>query len=157
MDKQLLFLDMDGVLADFESGLARVSDEVKREYACDEKGKPHYDDIPGLFALMDPMPGAIEAVNRLSEKYDVYALSTAPWHNPSAWSDKLQWIKRHFGEALHKRLILSHHKNLCASPGAYLVDDRDRHGADQFGDRLIRFGSPQFPDWKAVCAYLLPD
>ena len=74
------------------------------------------DDIPGIFALMDPMPGAIEAVHTLAEHYDVYVLSTAPWANPSAWSDKVEWIQRHFGygedSVLYKRLILSHHKDL---------------------------------------------
>ena len=57
------------------------------------------------------------------KKYHIYALSTAPWHNPSAWSDKVKWIQRYFGEekgsALYKRLILSHHKNL--NQGDYLL------------------------------------
>ena len=57
--KPLLFIDMDNVLVDFKSGLAKVSEEIKQQYECDEKGKPHYDDIPGIFALMEPMPGAI--------------------------------------------------------------------------------------------------
>ena len=43
-----LFFDMDGVLADFESGLAKVEDSVKKEY------EGHYDQIPGLFSLMSP-------------------------------------------------------------------------------------------------------
>lgn len=46
---------------------------------------------------MDPMPGAIEAINRLADKFDVYILSTAPWDNPTAWSDKLNWVKQHLG------------------------------------------------------------
>lgn len=77
---------MDGVLVDFQSGIDRLSDEQKRMY----EGK--LDEVPGIFGLMDPMPGAIEAVHKLKEHYDVYILSTAPWENPSAWSDKLLWI-----------------------------------------------------------------
>ena len=49
--KTLLFIDMDNVMVDFKSGLAKVSEEIKQQYECDEKGKPHYDDIPGIFAL----------------------------------------------------------------------------------------------------------
>ena len=50
------------------------------------------DEIPGLFGKMDPMPGAIEAVRTLAEEYDVFILSTAPWRNQSAWSDKVTWV-----------------------------------------------------------------
>lgn len=155
MDKPILYFDMDNVLVDFQSGLHKISDEVKEEYADDGTGKPHLDDIPGLFSLMDPMPGAIEAVNTLKEFYDVYILSTAPWKNPSAWSDKLLWVQKYFGDVFHKRLILTHNKNLCIQPGAYLIDDRHRHGASKFGDRWIQLGSDRFPDWDSVVHYLL--
>jgi len=155
MNKPILYFDMDNVLVDFQSGLDRVSEDVKSLYECDENGKPHYDDIPGLFSLMDPLDGAIEAVNTLKEKYDVYILSTAPWNNPSSWTDKVQWVKKYFGDVFYKRLILTHRKNLCIQPGAYLIDDRHRHGADQFGDHWIQFGSERFPDWATVIRYLM--
>lgn len=50
--KKIIYFDMDGVLADFESGLAKVSEEVRKEY------EGRFDEIPGLFSLMEPMPGA---------------------------------------------------------------------------------------------------
>lgn len=154
MEKPILYFDMDNVLVDFASGLAKVGDDVRRGYERDAAGKPHYDDIPGIFALMEPMEGAVEAVEALKDKYDIYILSTAPWDNPSAWSDKLEWVKRYFGEAFYKRVILTHHKNLCNQPGAYLIDDRSRHGADCFGQRWIQFGSERFPDWSSIVEYL---
>jgi len=80
-------------------------------------------------------------------------LSTAPWENPSEWSDKLQWIQRHLGRSAHERLILSHHEHL--NRGDFLVDDRTRNGADRFEGRLLLFGSAGFPDWAAVSGYLL--
>ncbi|SUP52371.1 Putative 5'(3')-deoxyribonucleotidase [Weissella viridescens] len=55
------------------------------------------DQIPGIFKNLPPVAGAIEAVNVLSEDYDMYILSTAPWHNPSAWQDKLIWLQKYFG------------------------------------------------------------
>ena len=66
MKKVILYFDMDNVLVDFRSGLDQVSEEEKAKYADDGKGKPHYDDIPGIFSKMKPMPGAIEAVNALA-------------------------------------------------------------------------------------------
>lgn len=43
-----VFIDMDNVLVDFQSGLDQVSEEVKAEYAG------RLDEIPGLFAKMKP-------------------------------------------------------------------------------------------------------
>ena len=82
-----LFFDMDGVLVDFQSGIDKLSEETKREY------EGRLDEVPGIFSLMDPMPGAIEAAHTLSGHYEVYILSTAPWNNPSAWTD-LTHLKR---------------------------------------------------------------
>lgn len=148
--KNILYIDMDNVLVDFLSGMA----------ACDpallEQHKESPDEIPGIFALMQPMPGAIEAYHELSELFDTYILSTAPWENPSAWSDKLEWVKRHLGAPAHKRLILSHNKQLNA--GHYLVDDRHNNGAQEFGklpgQKWIQFGHEPYGDWPAVTAYL---
>ena len=152
--KKKIFIDMDNVLVDFQSGLNQVSEEVKAKYYADDgKGKPHYDDIPGLFSLMEPMPGAIEAVHRLAEKYDCYILTTAPWENPSAWSDKLLWVKKYIGDVFYKRLIISHHKNLCH--GDYLIDDRGSNGTSEFDGEWIQFGSTEYPDWESVVDYLL--
>ena len=153
--KKRLYFDMDNVLVDFKSGLDQEPDEVKACYADDGTGKPHYDDIHGIFSLMSPMPGAIEAFHQLAEKYDVYILSTAPWNNPSAWSDKLLWVKKHLGEAAYKRLILTHHKDL--NRGDYLIDDKGKNGTSEFEGEWIHFGSERFPDWDSVLKYLLGD
>ena len=150
-----LYFDLDNVLVDFKSGLDQVPEEVKARYADDGTGKPHYDDIPGIFSLMSPMPGAIEAFHELAKKYEVYILSTAPWNNSSAWSDKLLWVQKYLGKAAYKRLILSHHKDL--NGGDYLIDDKGKNGTSKFEGEWIHFGSEQFPAWDAVLQYLLGD
>ena len=63
---------MDNVLVDFQSGLDKIDEKTKQEY------EGRFDEIPGIFGLMEPMDGAVEAVHKLSEKYDVFILSTAP-------------------------------------------------------------------------------
>jgi 5'(3')-deoxyribonucleotidase len=139
---------MDNVIVDFPSAFDKVSEEKKRKFKND------MDEIPGIFAKMDPMPGAIEAYEKLSKKYDTYILSTAPWENPSAWSDKLDWVKKHLGDAAYKRLILSHNKNL--NKGDYLIDDRPNNGAKDFEGEWLHFGEGnRFPDWNAILKYLL--
>jgi 5'(3')-deoxyribonucleotidase len=154
-DKKRLYFDIDNVLVDFKSGLDQVSAEEKARYEDDGTGKAHYDDIDGIYSKMRPMPDAIEAVNKLAKVYDVYILSTAPWNNPSAWSDKLEWIKKYFGKTFHKRIILSHHKDLLR--GDYLIDDSEKNGTSEFESEWIHFGSERFPDWNAVLKYLLDE
>ena len=141
-----VFIDMDNVLVDFQSGLDQVSEEVKAEYAG------RLDEIPGLFALMKPMVGAIEAVHELQKHYDLFILSTAPWKNPSAWSDKVEWVTKYLDDVFHKRLIISHRKDLCQ--GDYLIDDRGKNGTSEFAGEWIEFGSEQFPNWESVLKYL---
>ena len=137
---------MDGVLADFESGLKRIDEATLKEY------EDHYDQIPGLFSLMSPIEGAVNAVKVLSKHYDVFILSTAPWKNPSAWSDKRTWITKYFHGIFYKKIILTHRKDLIN--GDYLIDDRPNNGASEFCGEWIKFGSEDFPDWDTVISYL---
>ena len=127
-----IFIDMDNVIVDFRSAL------MKRGLPSDTADA---DELDGLFAEMDPMPGALEAYRSLvAQGHDVYILSTAPWGNPSAWSDKLLWVKQHLGDVAHKRLILTHHKHLLR--GDVLIDDRRKRGAGAFSGYHIHFGQP---------------
>lgn len=149
--KKVLYVDMDNVLVDFPSGIARLSTETREKYKGD------LDEAPGIFALMDPIDGAIEAYKELAQVFDTYILSTAPWKNPSAWSDKLMWVQKHFGvergTPAWKRVILSHHKHL--NQGAIIIDDRIHNGVHQFQGIHIRFGSERFPTWPVVTEELL--
>ena len=144
--EKIVYVDMDNVLVDFQSAFPKLPKKVLDEYENDK------DDIPGIFALMEPMPGAIESFIELTKYFETYLLSTAPWNNPSAWSDKLLWTKKYLGEHAFKRLILTHHKNL--NTGDYLIDDRLKRGADSFAGEHIHFGTEKFQDWPAVMKYL---
>lgn len=136
---------MDGTLVDFESGINAVvaTGEFDRNYGGD------WDDIEGIFSLMDAMPGAVAAATQLAEIFDVYVLTKSPWRNVSAPSDKLDWIKRMFGDGedsvFYKKVILSGHKHL--SRGHFLIDDKCWPG---FEGTHIKFASDRFPDWSAV-------
>lgn len=147
MSKKRIYFDMDGVLVDFESGVAKLDETTKEQY----KGK--LDEVPGIFSQMDPIPGAAEVVRLLARNYDVFILTTSPWNNPTAASDKVQWVKKYLDDVFHKRLIITHRKDLL--DGDYLIDDRGKNGASEFKGEWIKFGSEQFPDWETILKYLL--
>jgi 5'(3')-deoxyribonucleotidase len=153
--KELLFIDMDGVLVNFYQG-------VKSNY-------PDFDTYPlerqrqitselsarsGFFTSLEPMEGAVDAFRKLSEKFDVYILSTPDWFGVTSWTEKRIWVEQHLGDLAFKRLILSHNKGLFS--GRALIDDRLRNGVGNFKGEHIHFGTAKFPDWPAVLRYLLP-
>lgn len=151
--KKVLYIDMDNTLVDFSARLAGIDPAIIAAYEAQGA-----DEIPGIFAVMPPVAGAIKAFRTLAEAFDTYILSTAPWNNPSAWQHKVEWVHLHLGRdeesPAYKRLILSHHKEL--NRGDFLVDDRAHHnGADRFQGELVEFGSDAFPDWPTVTEYLL--
>lgn len=149
--KKIVYVDMDNVLVDFKTGIDRLDDKTIKNYS------DRLDEVPGIFSKMDPMPNAIESIHKLADHFDLYILSTAPWLNPSAWIDKVNWIQEHFGKdqksLFYKRLIISHNKNL--NLGDYLIDDRPNNGAKDFQGEWIHFGSETFPDWDSVIKYLM--
>ena len=149
--KKILYVDLDNTLVNVQSGIDRLTNA---EYIRYEK---RLDEVPGIFARMEPINGAIEAFQTLAKSFDTYILSMAPWGNASAWQHKLEWVQEYLGAdaagPAYKRLIISHHKHL--NRGHFLVDDGSAVGAGQFEGELIKFLTPLFPDWHTVTRYLL--
>jgi 5'(3')-deoxyribonucleotidase len=137
---------MDGVIVDFNSGIAKLDELQLNQF------KGIYDEVPHIFSMMDPIPDAVDSVLYLINHFDVYILSSSPWENRTALNDKLDWIKKYFGENLRKKVIFSHNKHL--NMGDYLIDDRTSNGAGDFKGTHIHFGSDKFPTWKEVINYL---
>jgi 5'(3')-deoxyribonucleotidase len=165
MTKKILYVDMDNVIVNFQSGIDQLEPEKLADHIAvhgyNDEGEPrNLDEVEGIFGLMKPMPDAIESITELSKLFNLFILSTSPWNNPSAWIDKISWVHTHFGieasSPVYKRLILSHHKNL--NDGHYLVDDREANGAQEFGQREgsehIHFGQGDFQSWESVVEYL---
>lgn len=142
--KKTLYIDMDGVLVDFDSGVVKSEPDILASY------EGQYDNIPHVFSKMDPMPGAIDAFKSLQGKYDVYVLTTAPWRNETALQDKKDWLNKYLGDLIKKKVIFSHHKELLI--GDYLIDDREVPG---FQGKQFLFGSEEYPDWDSIKKELL--
>lgn len=149
MNKPKLFLDMDNVLVDTLSVL-NITDPAPF-------GVKKPDQIPGIFRHLEPVAGAVEAVEKLSRYFELYILSTSPWENPSAWQDKLLWLAEYFGKdensPFYKRVILTHDKGLLHGAGGILVDDRPYHGASAWDDTIansfwLQFGYDERLVWN---------
>lgn len=147
MNKKVVYFDMDNTLVNFDSGIHQLSDYQKEKYSG------RLDEVPGIFSIMNPITDMVELFNTMSEdeRFDCYVLSTSPWENPTAASDKIEWIKNYLPKA-YKRVILSHNKHL--NVGDYLIDDRTANGAGEFGGELIQYGTDEFPNAESIKNYL---
>ena len=115
-----IFIDMDGVISDFE----KASNEFQRIH-----GKTNRPDKWVDYRNLDVIEGAIEAVAKLNTDYDVFIASTPPWSRPEVWGHKREWIEEHF-PYLKRRIILTHRKDLLI--GDILIDDSRYRGQPGF-------------------------
>lgn len=85
--KKIVYVDMDGVLVDFQSGIDKLSPSERTEYL------DRYDETPHIFSKMDPMPGAVESFITLSQYFDTFILTTSPWENETALGISIDGLK----------------------------------------------------------------
>lgn len=151
---ETIFIDMDGVIVDLSQNINRWFDNHPN---LKEKYKNFPDHIPGIFRDPKPIKDSIESIKKLcsTEKYNILIASSSPWGNPQSSTDKRFWIEKYFGDIFHKKLILTHRKDLLR--GDYLIDDRLKNGAGEFKGKLLRFGTDwetgeknEFPTWKEI-------
>jgi 5'(3')-deoxyribonucleotidase len=157
--KKIIYIDMDGVLVDLEKSINKF---FELHPYLKERYKNNPDHIQGLFRNPPPIEGAIEAVKKLHEsgKYELFIATSAPWGNPGSAMDKRLWIEDYFGDIFHKRMFVTHRKDLLL--GDYLIDDRTKNGAGEFSGELLQFGTNwetnavnPYPTWQSILDYLL--
>ena len=142
-DKLRIFIDMDGVLADFKKESDKISNEKRPELVLD-------------FSTFDLIPGAKDSVNKLINMgHDLFIASTPPWDNPDAWGQKRNWINEHFPE-LKRKIILTHRKDLLI--GDVLIDDTTYRGQKDFDGLFIHFGlGSKKMNWQQITDMLVKD
>ena len=158
--KKIVYIDMDGVIVDFGKA---INDWFEKHPHLEERYKTHPDHIQGLFRIAPPIKGAIDAIKKLNDsgKYELFIATSAPWGNPQSNTDKRFWIEDYFCDIFHKKMFITHRKDLLM--GDYLIDDRLKNGAGEFSGELLRFGYDwendnkpnEYPDLYSILDYLL--
>lgn len=151
----IFLLDMDGVIADFVSGLIKLHGwpiehgdyanwDYHREFGItdDEMWEPTYD---GSFWLsLDPYPWASALIRSLRNHGEVI-YCTSPSKDATCPSQKVSWLRAHGFMGINEvSYQIGKRKELNAGSGAVLIDDSDSNilkyrGA---GGRAILFPQP---------------
>ena len=135
--KPTAYCDMDDTLCDFEG-------------ACRE----HIQRVPiigipwckmDFFRKLEPIEGAIEGINKLSEYYDVWILTKPSVNNPMSYTEKRLWVEDHLGFDWCNKLIICPDKSLMK--GHLLIDDRPW---PMFEGYQLKFGSILTPNWEVA-------
>jgi hypothetical protein len=120
-----LYLDMDGVLADFAAHHEAVfgfkpckkADNVDWEAVRRQEG--FYADIPPMV----DMP----VLWRFTKALKPIILTGVPRNVPEATANKTAWVRKHLGPNVPVMCVPAREKSLWCKPGDILVDDWEKH------------------------------
>lgn len=122
-----LFLDMDGVLADFDTGYYRLFGELPDR----SKG-----DRPEMWKAIEAHGSFYRDLEMMPDAYELLAY-TRPWRPivltgmpdsvPDAMAQKMAWVREHIGDDVLVIGTKSRDKSLWARPGDVLVDDWEKY------------------------------
>ena len=131
-----IFLDMDGVLIDFFTGVNEIFNIPKppHKYNWFEDygvSREQLNNVCGMrfFNGLDWMPDGREIEEVVRRKFgsgNIY-LITLPMPNSESWTGKVMWVNKHLS-LYNKRLIITPTpKSLLAGPDTLLIDDKDEN------------------------------
>ena len=135
-----ILVDMDGVIADFESGFIshwkrlypkkefiriqdRITHKIVDQYPASLKGTiEKIYQRPGFFKSLPPIPDGINSLQKmLEEGYDVFICSSPLDNFKNCVLEKYEWVEEKLGFDWTQRLILTKDKTLIRAD--FLIDD----------------------------------
>jgi hypothetical protein len=132
-----LFVDMDGVLADFD----RHHEAHFGTRPCRNSARVDWKAVRGVkdFFLGIPPMADLDALWARIERHAPIVLTGIPVFVPEAADNKRAWVRSYLGENVDVRTCLAREKFLHAAPGDVLIDDwpKFRHLWIDAGGRWI--------------------
>lgn len=119
------FVDMDGVLVDFDTGYYNafgVRPSIHDDNVDWELVRAHQD----FYLHLPPMPDFQELWSFLKPLQPV-VLTGVPKSVEPACANKTAWAKKHLGDDVEVRCCRSSEKCLHAKPGSVLIDDWEKY------------------------------
>ena len=143
MEVEKIYLDMDGVLADFERGVKEICGLTPPSQNA-KHHKPGEDDemceaikaCPHFYDYLELMPGAKAMFDAIYEKYGDKCEILTGIPKPrreivNAASDKKIWVKRLLSEDVVVNIVFREEKpQYCHGEGCVLIDDMERNIRD---------------------------
>jgi 5'-nucleotidase len=137
-EKIIVLCDLDGIVANLlGEWLKRYNEEYKASLTVDQIthfnihkcvpiGQEMYKYIrsPGIYSVLEPLPGAIEALKELNNTTDLLILTT-PSNAPESATEKIFWCRKYLPFLHRKQIMLAARKDLVY--GHYLIDDSPEH------------------------------
>lgn len=124
-----IFVDMDGVLADFDSHYAATIGPLPNR--SDPNRDVDWSKINDgeFFASIPPMPDAHELWDYVGHLYGgAIILTGCPKRGRArAEQNKRDWVRRHIGGGIEVRTVLSREKSQHCSHGDILIDDWEKY------------------------------
>jgi 5'-nucleotidase len=135
-----VLIDMDGVIADFESRfleLWRLQHPDKLYIPPEQRTTPYIIDqyppeykgliqqiffAPGFFRSLPPIPGGLNALTEMKKAgIEVFICTTPFVQFQNCVPEKFEWVEKNLGSEWIERIILTFDKTLVK--GDYLIDD----------------------------------
>src|SRR4051812_19537227 len=120
-----LFVDMDGVLADFDAGY-EASFDVKPCKQADNVDWQAVRALTGFYENLPPMADLPELWSHI-ERHRPIVLTGVPSSVEEAPDNKRAWVRKHLGDSVEVRCCRSSEKCLHAGQGDVLIDDWEKY------------------------------
>lgn len=147
--KKTIAIDMDGVIADTEThfinwyerdyGISVNPAEIiglkEEEMFPDKTAVRRFAFTPGFFRTVPVMPGAFDALTKLSTLFEIYIVSAA-MEFPQSLPEKADWLKEHFPFIDWRHIIFCGDKSIIGTD--YMIDDHIKN-LDYFKGKPLMF------------------